>query len=319
MPLSNDAGPATLIFALRDDERSTKMANAAELEIVHVNAPLGHAVGGIDLSRPLDPVAVEGVERIFDTYGVIALRGQTITPEQHIAFSRHFGPLERYPIDTFLLPGHPEIFVVSNIVENGRPIGMADAGRVWHSDMHFTATPPRCSLLYAREVPIRDGRALGATLFASTAAAYDALPKDIKAVVDGRKALNSYGRYVARRSAKLNGGSTGQSERTKQATQHPDVWHPLVRTHPRTGRKCLYASDEVTCAVEGLSETEGEQLLKELLAHMTRPEFIYTHEWRVGDLLIWDNCSAIHNAIGDYGPDERRLMHRTTVAGGPTY
>jgi len=295
------------------------MASATEIEIVHVNAPLGHEVRGVDLSRPLAARTVEAVERIFDMYGVITLRGQTITPEQHIAFSRHFGALERYPIDRFLLPGHPEIFVVSNIVEDGRAIGMADAGRVWHSDMHFTATPSRCSLLYAREVPMRDGRALGATLFASTAAAYDALPRDIKATVDGRRALNSYSRYVERRSAKVGGGKSGQSERTKQADQHPDVWHPLVRTHPRTGRKCLYISDEVTCAVEGMGETEGEQLLKELLAHITRPEFIYTHEWRVGDLLIWDNCSAVHNAIGDYGPDERRLMHRTTVAGGPTF
>lgn len=295
------------------------MAELKELEVVHVDAPLGHEIRGVDASRPMPDGLFREIEDTFDRYGVVVISGQTLTPRQHVDFSRRFGSLERYPIDTYLLPGFPEIFVVSNIVEDGRPIGMADAGRVWHTDMHFTPSPPRCSLLYGLEVPIRDGKPLGDTLFASTAAAYDALPAATKARIEGRKALNSYSRYVQKRQAKVGAGTpTAQNERAKQSQQHPDVWHPLVRTHPRTGRKCLYISDEVTCEIEGMEREEGEALLKELLTHIVQPRFVYRHKWRVGDLVIWDNCSCLHNAIGDYAPHERRRMHRTTVAGGPT-
>jgi taurine dioxygenase len=295
------------------------MQDSLELEVVHSKAPLGHEIRGVDLSQPVSDAVFRQIEDTFDRYGVVFFRDQRLTPAEHVAFSRRFGTLERYPIDTYLLPGWPEIFVVSNVVENGRPIGMADAGRVWHTDMHFTASPPRCSLLYALEVPMRDGQPLGDTLFASTAAAYDALSPELKAKVDGRRGLNSFDRYVERRNAKVKSGTpTAQSERSKQISQHPDVWHPLVRRHPKTGRKCLYVSDEVTSEVEGLSPAESETLLKDLLAHMTKAEFVYRHQWQVGDLIIWDNCSAIHNAIGDYTPAERRRMHRTTVTGGPT-
>lgn len=288
------------------------------LEVAYADAPLGHEIRGVDLSQPLSGRVFDEIEAVFDRYGVVVIPGQHITPQQQIDFSRRFGLLERYPIDTYLLPGHPEIFVVSNIVENGRPIGMADAGRVWHTDMHFTAKPPRCSLLYALEVPMRDGQALGDTLFASTSAAYDGLPSEVKATIAGKRALNSYQHYVERRRGKVAGNTaTAQAERHKQANAFPDVWHPLVRKHPRTGRECLYVSDEVTCGVEGMAPEEGAALLKTLLNHMTQAQFVYRHRWRVGDLVIWDNCSAIHNAIGDYTLAERRRMHRTTVTGGP--
>jgi taurine dioxygenase len=296
------------------------MEQTTGLEIADSGAPLGHEIRGVDLSQPLSDRLFAEIEAAFDRYGVVVIPGQRLTPQQQIDFSRRFGTLERYPIDTYLLPGHPEIFVVSNIVENGKPIGMADAGRVWHTDMHYTATPSRCSLLYALEVPMRDGQPLGDTLFASTRAAYEALSPEMKAKVTGKRAVNSYQNYVARRDAKVAGGPpTAQGERSKRASAFPDVLHPLVRTHPRTGAKCLYVSDEVTCGIEGMSAEEGAQVLEDLLDHMTRPQFVYRHRWRVGDLIIWDNCSAIHNAIGDYTPAERRRMHRTTVAGGPTF
>jgi taurine dioxygenase len=296
------------------------MDQTTGLDIVYADAPLGHEIRGVDLSQPLPDRLFEEIERTFDRYGVVVISGQRLTPQQQIDFSKRLGTLERYPIDTYLLPGHPEIFVVSNVIENGRAIGMADAGRVWHTDMHYTASPPRCSLLYALEVPMRDGQPLGDTLFASTAAAYDGLPPDLKALVTGKRAVNSYQNYVTRRKSKVAGGTpTAQGERNKRAEAFPDVLHPLVRTHPRTGRKCLYVSDEVTCGVEGMGAAEGAQLLEDLLDHMTKPQYVYRHRWRVGDLIIWDNCSAIHNAIGDYTLAERRRMHRTTVTGGPTF
>jgi alpha-ketoglutarate-dependent taurine dioxygenase len=146
------------------------------IQIRHVDGPLGHHVVNVDLNR-LDDATFAQIEDAFNRYRVIVIEGQTLSPDAQLAFSRRFGKEVRYPIADFQLPGFPDIFVVSNVIENGKPVGMADAGRLWHTDMMFTEAPPRCSLLYALEVPARDGAPLDDTLFASTAAAYDALPE----------------------------------------------------------------------------------------------------------------------------------------------
>ena len=287
------------------------------IQIRHVDAPLGHHVVNADLNN-LDDATFGGIEDAFNRYGVIVIEGQQLSADALLAFTRRFGNAVRYPIRDFQLPGFPDVFVVSNVIENGKPIGMADAGRLWHTDMIFTEAPPRCSLLYALEVPTRDGAPLGDTLFASTAAAYDALPASTKRRIDGLKAINSYRRYAERRhreEAQSKPETTGQAVRDKEKDAHPDVVHPLVRTHPITGRKCLYVSDGTTVEIEGWSQADSDALIAELLAHATRPEFVYRHRWQVGDVVIWDNCSAIHQALGDYALPQRRRMHRTTVEG----
>ena len=288
------------------------------LEIRHVDAPLGHHILNADLCH-LDDATFTAIEDAFNRYGVIVIENQTLPPEAQLAFTRRLGKEIRYPFDAFQLPGFPDIFVVSNVIENGKPIGMADAGRLWHTDTIFIEAPPRCSVFYALEVPHRDdGEPLGDTLFASTAAAYDALPESTKRRIDGLKAINSYRRYAERRQREVAGSrpeTTGQSVRDKNSDAHPDVIHPLVRTHPITGRKCLYIADGTTVEIVGWSQADSDALINELLAHMTRPEFVYRHRWKVGDVVMWDNCSAIHQAIGDYAPPARRRMHRTTVAG----
>jgi taurine dioxygenase len=284
--------------------------------IAFASAPLGHHLMGVDIAAGVSDPQFAGIEAAFNRYGVIALRNQRITPEQHIAFSRRFGPTERYGIASYLLPGHPEIFVVSNIVEDGKPIGMADAGRAWHSDMCYVPNPPRCSLLYALEVP-RDGRGepLGDTCFASTQTAYDALPEDMKRRLDGLTVRNSYAASVERKQKlkRDHVGEFSQEERQKARDKFPDVLHPLVRAHPITGRQCLYLSEGLSAGIEGLSETDSAALMAELLAHMTKPEFVYRHRWCEGDLLLWDNCSSIHLATCDFTPEQRRRMHRTTI------
>lgn len=287
--------------------------------IAFASAPLGHHVMGVDIAAGVSDAQFDAVEGAFNRYGVIVLRNQRLTPEQHIAFSRRFGPTERYGIASYLLPGHPEIFVVSNIIEDGKPIGMADAGRAWHSDMCYVTNPPRCSLLYALEVP-RDatGEPLGDTCFASTQAAYDALPDEMKQRISGLRVRNSYAASVERK-AKLKrdrGGEFSQEERQKVQEKFPDVLHPLVRTHPVTGRKCLYLSEGLSAAIDGLERGESDALIAELLAHMTKPEFVYRHRWCEGDLVLWDNCSSIHVAISDFSPEQRRRMHRTTILNG---
>jgi len=283
------------------------------IEVRKADAPLGAEIAGVDLAKALGDAEFRAIERAFVENAVVVFRDQAIDEAQHVAFSRRFGALEIHVLTQYLVPGHPEILLISNVVENGHQIGIADAGQYWHTDLSWAAAPSRCSLLYAREVPVLGGTPLGDTLFASTCAAYDALDPSMKERLVGLKARHRYGdRYKTMSEA-------GRSERApltevqKRAT--PDVIHPVIRTHPISGRKSLYVNEGFTVAIEGLPEAESSALLAELFRHATRPEFIYRHRWRAGDLLMWDNCSTQHKAVADYALPLRRLMHRTTVQG----
>lgn len=287
------------------------------ISVYRADAPLGAEIRGVDLSRPVSDDEFAAIDDAFVTHGVVVFREQTLTEDQHIAFSRRFGELEIHVLKQYLHPRYPEILIISNVEENGRRIGVADAGRYWHTDLSYVREPSRCSLLYAREVPIaEDGRVLGATLFASTAAAYDALPDATKKRIAGLRAVHRYGdRYD--RMQKSGGVRDALSDEQRQQT--PDVIHPVVRTHPVTGRKCLYVNEGFTVSLLGLPEDEGRDLLADLCAHAHKPEFTYRHEWRKGDLLMWDNCQTQHLAVGDYALPQRRLMHRTTVRGAAPF
>lgn len=280
------------------------------------SSPLGAEIPGVDLSRDLDDAAFREIVDLFHGHEVVFFRNQRLTPERHVEFSRRFGELELHVRKDCCRPGYPEIFVVSNVLENGRPIGTRDAGLFWHSDLCYLREPSRCSVFYAREVPHDDrGEPLGDTLFASATAAYDALPASTRRRLAGLKALNSYakGYYRDRNS----GPRPPLTEEQKQRT--PDVEHPVVRTHPYTGKKCLFVNEGYTSRIVGMSEAESDALLAELFEHATRPEFVYRHRWQVGDLLIWDNCSTQHRAMMDYELPRRRLMERTTLRGGAPF
>jgi taurine dioxygenase len=195
--------------------------------------------------------------------------------------------------------------VLSNIIENGKPIGNADAGRTWHTDMSYTKTPPRGSLLYAREIPIEKGRSLGDTVFASAAAAFESLPEGEQASLLGLRAIH-------RGSAKKYAPGSKLADMVKDI---PDVEHPVIRTHPATGRKAIYVCEGECVGIRGMADEEGLPLIKRLADLVTRPEFCYRHRWRAGDLLMWDNATTQHLAISDYQLPLRRLMHRVTVNG----
>jgi len=281
------------------------------MDVRYSAAPLGAEVTGLDLAQPLDHATLQAIEDLFHQRGVIVFRDQHLTEEQHIAFSRRFGDLEIHVAKDYLKPGFPEILVVSNVMENGRNIGLADAGQYWHSDLSYIANPSRCSLLYALEVPVQDSRVLGDTLFASAAHAYDTLPDLLKARVAGRQAIHRYGdRYKKQQAAGTRGALSEE-----QLRQVPDVSHPVIRAHPVTGRKVLFVNEGFTALVEGMPKAESDALLHQLFDHIIRPEALYTHQWREGDLLMWDNCLTQHRAVRDYDLPLRRRMHRTTVAG----
>ncbi len=275
------------------------------IEIVPTGTPVGAEIRGVDLSQPLGDNVFATIERAYDEYGVIFFRDQHISPPQQVAFTRRFGEIE-YNIfsERWSVPGSPEIVVVSNITEDGKPIGIKRAGENWHSDMCYTARPPRGTLLFALEIPSLHGLTLGDTEFASAAAAYDALPDALRQRIDGRKAIFD---FAARRRAFPPSAS--------EIERNPPVRHPVVRTHPRTGRKCLYAMRDDCTGMEGLEQEDADSLIAALADHIVKPCHIYRHQWRAGDVLMWDNCTVQHRAIQDYDMPQRRLMHRTTMGG----
>jgi taurine dioxygenase len=275
-----------------------------------------------DLSSPIDDPTFAELERLFHDNIVVCFRDQHLSNEQHIAFSRRFGELEIHIVRKYLLPGYPEILLISNVRDaQGELIGLADAGFTWHSDTSYRRHPSRCSLLYAKEVPQRDGMPdstpdgmpLGDTVFANAIAAYDALPAAMQRRLAGLKAIH---RYAMRRRIE---DSPRPKLTAAQLAETPDVAHPIVRTHPHTGRKALYVTAGECIGIAGMPDDEALDLIAELDAHCVRPEFCYRHRWRVGDLLMWDNASAMHLAICDYALPQRRLMYRTTVIGSEPF
>lgn len=292
------------------------MTGKAAVEIVPTGAALGAEVRGIDLSKTLGEAAFSQIDEAFNRHSVLWFRDQRLSEEQFLAFMGRFGPLDKVPIIDYAHPKYPDIFFVSNIREDGRLIGHDDAGSVWHTDMSYSEKPPRISALHAREIPFEGGVAKGDTHFASAAAAFDGLTDADKHLIDGLFAVHDLGGRRARK-AKRKPASAALRQRRKS---QPTVLHPLVRTHPVTGRKCLYVTAGECVAIEGMEENEALALIERLARHVYRPPYRHTHQWRVGDLLMWDNCAVQHIATIDYKwPEHRRLLWRITVAGGPTH
>jgi len=277
------------------------------LSITPLDAPLGASVTGLDLTRPVDDTTFRAVHRAHLDHHVLVFRDQRITPAQQIEFSRRFGRLEIHVLHQFLLPGHPEILIVSNVKENGKPIGLGDAGQYWHSDLSYKERPSLGSLLHAQELPSEGGD----TLFANMHLAWDTLPTDLQKRVEGLKAEHSY----LAKYAEMQKRSPWRPDLTdEQKAQVRPAIQPVVRTHPETGRKALFVSEHFTTRILGVSETESRELLDLLFAHSVKPEHLYRHQWQPHDMVFWDNRSVMHLAAGC--PDHlRRKLHRTTVEG----
>ena len=276
-------------------------------EVRRFDAPVGAEIIGLDISKPINEVDFARIHRAHLDHHVLVFRDMAITPEQQVAFSRRFGPLQRHVLSTFALPGHPEVLVISNIKENGRPIGLGDAGAYWHSDLSYLPRPSLGSMLHAQELPAEGGD----TLFANQHHAWDALPAALRNAVAGRRAEHWY----LCKYAELQRRNPWRPDLTQaQIDAVPPVAQPIVRTHPETGRKALFVSEHFTTRVLDMPEDESRALLDELFAHTTRDEFVYRHHWQPGDMVFWDNRSLMHLAGGT--PDHlRRRMNRTTIEG----
>ena len=281
----------------------------AGMQVKPLAALAGAEVTGVDVSENLSDEQFAALKKVWlDHNGVLVIRDQELTPEQHLAFSRRFGPLfgeAEHLQDTvkkYLLPGHPGLYRVSNKVEDGKPLGRARAGTYWHSDVSFRERPAMASILYAIEIPPVGGD----TLFASMTAAYDGLSDAFKSKLEGLRAVHDFA--VA----------AGMSY-SPDVLEHEDFdgqnrfIHPVVITHPETGRRALFVNPGFTSHLEGFAPEESRALLQFLYQHAIRPEFVYRHRWRPRDLLIWDNRCLMHYAIADYEGKGSRYMHRTTV------
>jgi len=277
------------------------------MAIENLEAALGAIVRGIDLSRPLAADEVRTLEHVWRERLVVVLRGQRLSDPQLIAFSRQFGELDPpgpNPYGEPFIREHPELNVISNVVENGKPIGnLGDGEAVWHADMTYVEVPPKAAVLYALEVPPSGGN----TYFANMFAAFDALPTGLKAAAQGRIAVHD--------------GSTNSAgmlrKGYKKVTDVREVEgarHPLVRTDPRTGRKALFLGRRPNSYVTGLAVPESEALLDALWAHATKPQFAMCHTWQVGDVLMWNNLCVLHRR-DPFDASSRRVMHRSQIKG----
>ncbi|MEC5409291.1 TauD/TfdA family dioxygenase [Paraburkholderia sp. MPAMCS5] len=276
-------------------------------EIRAFEAPLGAEVMGLALDKPISSTDFARIHRAHLDHHVLVFRDQRITPEQQVAFSRRFKPLQIHVLHQFALTGNPEVLIVSNIVENGKPIGLGDAGHFWHSDLSYKEKPSLGSLLHAQELPSEGGD----TLFANMHLAWDTLPSPLRKAVEERRAEHTY----LARYAELQARSPWRPNLSaEQIAQVKPVEHPIVRTHPETGRKALFVSEHFTTRIVGLPEDESRALLDELFAHSVLPVHQYRHRWQPHDLVFWDNRSLMHLAAGT--PDNlRRKLYRTTIEG----
>lgn len=267
-------------------------------------------IGGEIYDFNLATAGADALDRLRDAVnlrGVLVVRGQQISPARQVEIARHFGAPEIHVLEQYRLAGQPEVLVISNIIENGRPIGHPNAAYNWHSDGSYLAQPTRYAVLTAVELP----PAGGDTVFASLAAAWRALPAATKEKIAGKYARHQFAkrdRLVEKR------GGAGEKLTDSQKAALADVRHPLVFQHPELGEPCLYVNESTAFAIEGIPQEEAEALLAELSAFSVREEFQYRHQWRPGDVLFWDNWATVHIVERTWG-DARRRLHRVTVAG----
>jgi taurine dioxygenase len=276
------------------------------IDVVSTGSALGAEVHGVDL-KDLDMLEFAALERAWHDHQVLLVRGQTLTDQDLIAFSLRFGDLDWAPVQETgrrFVEGLPEIYIVSNVTVNGQPIGSLGAGEaVWHTDMSYLDVPPMASMLYALEVPPAGGN----TSFCSMYAVYDALPDELKRRIANLN-IKHDGTYNS--GGYLRQGVTA----TDDPRNSPGAIHPLVCTHPDTGRRMLYLGRRRNAYLMGLDLVDSEALLDELWDYVARPEFAWEHVWRVGDLVLWDNRCTMHRR-DPFDASARRIMHRTQIKG----
>ena len=283
-----------------------------QIKVIPSGKTLGARIEGVDLSKPLSDADFQTLLGALGEHGVLSYPKQDLTAGQLRDFSRRWGELEVNVANAYQEPGMPEVMILSNIVEDGKPIGLADAGQDWHTDMSYSKMIAFTNILYGIKIPHRDGQPLGNTAFCNMHAAYAELPDEWKRRLEGKTVLHDFNKFweMMRREK----GSTRPPLTEAQRKAKPPVSHEIFLEHPVTGRKVLYANPGYAIRINELPQEESDEALAFLFKHQTQPKFQYAHKWQVRDVLMWDNMGTIHNAIPDYGPNEHRLIKRCQVA-----
>jgi taurine dioxygenase len=282
------------------------------LKVIPSGESLGASIEGLDLANPLPPPELQAVLQALGKYGVVRFPRQELTGRQLRDFAAQLGDLEiNVGSAGYQEPGIPEVMILSNIVENGRPIGLADAGQGWHTDMSYSRMIAFANVLYGIKIPKRNGKALGATQFANMQAAYADLPADVKRTLEGKTVLHDFEKFweMMRREK----GSKRPALTEAQRKAKPPVSHPVFLRHPLTGNKVLYANPGYAIRINELPEKESSEMLEFLFQHQLQAKYIHTSHWEERDVLVWEDIGTIHNAVADYGPQEHRLVKRCQV------
>jgi taurine dioxygenase len=272
---------------------------------------LGATVTGLNLAKPLSDADFATILLALGRHGVLRFPAQQLEAVELRDFSRRFGRIQATLTGRHHEPGMAEVGYLSNIIENGEPIGITDAGQDWHTDMSYNETVGFLNVLYAVKVPRRNGQVLGATVFANTQAAYDDLAPELTARLDGMTATHDFNKFWE--NMRTRPGSLRAPLSEEQRRRRPPSVHPLFLAHPISGRRVLYCNPGYAIRINELDEAESDRVLAELFAHQLQPKYQYTHRWTEGDVLVWDHIGTLHNAIADYRPDEQRLMKRCQV------
>ena len=285
------------------------------MTVTRLSDALGAEITGIDISEHVDEALIDAITGALLDHQVIVMRDQNLTPKQQVNFSRRFGDLVVRVSGEFLHPEYPEVLILCNRKVDGKYVGAtgAYAGELWHTDLTYAERPSMGSMLHALEVADEGGD----TAWANMYLAYETLPEETKRRIDGLKAI-----HVRDRRRNPRGAITEAFDRDVNeyySVNVTDSVHPMVRTHPVTGRKSLFVTPRFAVAIDGMDDTEAQPLLDELFAHQIRPDFIYQHKWRVGDLVFWDNRCTAHLAVGGIVPPGIRHLHRTSIAGEIPY
>jgi taurine dioxygenase len=282
------------------------------LTVKPLSPALGAEITGVDLDRALDDKTVHAIEAALDEHLVVVLPGQTLTPQAFVRFARRWGRPEPHVIDQFHHPEAADILILSNVRRGGTPVGLEDAGTYFHTDYSYLDVPSRCTMLYAIQMPL--GVNFGTT-WANQRRAWEDLDPAMKKRIDGLIGRHHYG----------NRDNLDETTRTvaspltgEQKAKMSWVRHPVVRVHPRTGRKTLYSVSGSSFGIEGMNDAEAIELLDELKAHATQPKYLYQHPYRVGDVVIWDNCCLLHQAPLPDRETARTLWRITVKDNGPT-
>lgn len=282
------------------------------LRIIPTGQTLGARVEGLDLSAPLSDDTLQTLIQALGRHGVLKYPKQQLTARQLRDFAARFGELEINVANAYQEAGLPEVMILSNMVQDGKPLGLSDAGQDWHTDMSYSNMIAFTNILYGTTIPRRDGKSLGNTEFCNMHAAYDGLPAELKARLEGMTATHDFNKFweMMRRER----GSTRPPLTPAQRAAKPPVSHPVFMTHPITGRRVLYCNPGYAIRINEMSEQESDETLAFLFAHQTRAEYRYANQWDEHDVLMWDNMGTIHNAVADYLPHEHRYIKRCQVA-----